>query len=98
MQKTSKINNWDKLPIILDLQTVALIFNVTEVTVKNWIYKGHLKGSKIGRKWIFDKEYIKTLTDAKRMNTLQESEKNRDINLKRFSEEVKTSFCSDCKE
>lgn len=65
MQKTSIINNWDKLPVILDLQTVALIFNVTESTVKSWIYKGQLKGSKIGHKWIFDKEYIKSLAKCK---------------------------------
>lgn len=62
MQKTSIVNNWEKLPVILDLQTVALIFNVTETTVKTWIYKGQLTGSKIGHKWIFDKEYIKSLT------------------------------------
>lgn len=65
MQKTNIINNWDKLPVVLDLQTVALIFNVTDTTVKQWIYKGQLKGSQIGRKWIFDKEYIKSLTESK---------------------------------
>ena len=65
MQKTNIINNLDKLPVVLDLQTVALIFNVTDATVKQWIYKGQLKGSQIGRKWIFDKEYIKSLTENK---------------------------------
>lgn len=63
--KYKTINNWDKLPVVLDLQTVALIFNVTEPTVKSWIYKGKLKGSKIGHKWIFDKEYIKSITNCK---------------------------------
>lgn len=53
------INNWDKLPIVLDLNTVALIFGVTEVTIKQLLYKGELKGKKLGKKWIFDKEYIK---------------------------------------
>lgn len=65
LYKNQVINNWDKLPVILDLQTVALIFNVTEVTVKHWIYKGTLKGLKIGNKWIFDKEYIKSLVNNK---------------------------------
>jgi len=60
VHKTIIINNWDKLPVVLDLQTVALILNVTEATVKSCIYKGILKSSKIGRKWVFDKEYIKT--------------------------------------
>lgn len=65
MQKTGIINNWDKLPVVLDLHTVALIFNVTDVTVKNWIYNGQLEGVQIGRKWIFDKEYIKSLLNNK---------------------------------
>jgi len=65
INKHQTISNWDKLPVILDLQTVALIFNVTETTIKSWIYKGHLKGSKIGHKWVFDKEYIKSLTNSK---------------------------------
>lgn len=53
------INNWDKLPVILDLNTVALIFGVTEVTIKKLLYNGELKGKKLGKKWVFDKEYIK---------------------------------------
>lgn len=65
MQKLNVINNWDKLPVVLDIPTVALIFNVTETTVKHWIYKGQLKGAHIGRKWIFDKEYIKSLVNSK---------------------------------
>lgn len=65
MQKLNVINNWDKLPVVLDIPTVALIFNVTETTVKHWIYKGRLKGAQIGRKWIFDKEYIKSLVNNK---------------------------------
>lgn len=67
VNKYRTVSNWDKLPVILDLRTVALIFNVTETTVKSWIYKGQLTGSKIGHKWIFDKEYIKSLTKSKTM-------------------------------
>lgn len=54
------ISNWDKLPVVLDLNTVALIFGVTEVTIKQLLYKGELKGKKLGKKWVFDKEYIKS--------------------------------------
>lgn len=64
MVKKSFINNWDKLPIVLDLHTVALVFNVSDLTVKQWLYKGLIKGSKIGRKWIFNKDYIKSLTES----------------------------------
>lgn len=64
MVKKSVISNWDKLPIVLDLHTVALVFNVSDLTVKQWLYKGLIKGSKIGRKWIFNKDYIKSLTES----------------------------------
>lgn len=57
------ISNWDKLPVALDIHTVALIFDVTDATVKNWIYTKEIKGTKIGRKWFFDKDYIKALID-----------------------------------
>ncbi len=55
------ISNWDALPVIMDIEMVALIFNVTTVTIKNWIYTGELVGRKVGRKWFFDKEYIQSL-------------------------------------
>ena len=58
------IHNWDKLPIVLDTKTVALIYDVTPNTVKQWIYNGQLKGYKLGRKWLFDKSYIQALTTA----------------------------------
>lgn len=63
--KRQVISNWNKLPVALDLHTVALIFDVTDVTVKNWIYTGIIKGSKLGNKWFFDKEYIKSLLTIK---------------------------------
>lgn len=64
MLKKAVISNWEQLPILLDLHTVALVFNVSDLTVKQWLYKGLIKGSKIGRKWIFNKEYIKSLTES----------------------------------
>lgn len=67
--KTKTISNWDKLPVALDTETVALIFDVTQTTVKNWIYSGTIQGRKIGRKWIFDKQYIKSLLNSERSDT-----------------------------
>lgn len=64
MLKKAVISNWEQLPILLDLHTVALVFNVSDLTVKQWLYKGLIKGSKIGRKWIFNKDYIKSLTES----------------------------------
>lgn len=59
------ISNWDKLPVVLNLHTVALIFDVSEVTIKHWIYDGTIKGSKVGKNWYFDKSYIISLTSSK---------------------------------
>lgn len=67
--KTKTISNWDKLPVALDTETVALIFDVTQTTVKNWLYNGTIQGRKMGRKWIFDKQYIKSLLNSERSGT-----------------------------
>lgn len=67
--KTKTISNWDKLPVALDTETVALIFDVTQTTVKNWLYNGTIQGHKIGHKWIFDKQYIKSLINGERSDT-----------------------------
>jgi predicted site-specific integrase-resolvase len=67
--KTKTISNWDKLPVALDIETVALIFDVTQTTVKNWLYNGTIQGRKMGRKWIFDKQYIKSLLNSERSGT-----------------------------
>lgn len=69
------ISNWDKLPVVLSLHTVALIFDVSEVTVKHWIYDGVIKGSKVGKNWYFDKSYIISLTSNKTLElTTQKGE------------------------
>jgi len=52
------ISNWDKLPAVMDLHTTALIFGVTDGTIKKWLYKGIITGHKVGRKWFFDKDYL----------------------------------------
>ncbi len=61
MQK--KIYNWDKLPVFLDLKTTALIFGVSNNTIKNWLYSEKIKGFKIGKKWFFDKTYLQSISE-----------------------------------
>lgn len=63
MIKKKKISNWDNLPVVLDLKTVSLIFSVAEITVRRWLSKNQIKGKKIGNKWFFEKEYIKSIID-----------------------------------
>jgi len=57
------VTNWDALPVVLTLSDVSLIFDVTEVTVKHWLYSGKLQGVKMGNKWFFQKAYIISLFD-----------------------------------
>ncbi len=57
------VSNWDKLPVVMDTEMVAMVFNVTTVTIKNWLNSGEIVGRKVGRKWFFDKEYIQSLFD-----------------------------------
>lgn len=59
--KSQTISDWNKLPVALDLHTISLIFDVSEITIKRWLNKGYLKGVKIGNKWLFDKEYVKSI-------------------------------------
>lgn len=63
IHKPQVINNWDKLPVVLDLKTVSIIFDVTELTIRRWLSKGYIVGVKIGNKWLFDKNYIKSLVN-----------------------------------
>lgn len=57
----NKIYNWDSLPVMLDINTVAMIFDVTEETIKKWCKNGELKPFKIGNTVRFDKYYIKNI-------------------------------------
>lgn len=54
------ISNWDKLPVAVDLHTVALIFGVNDATVRKWCSTGKLEGRKLGSRWIFGKEYLRS--------------------------------------
>lgn len=63
MIKNRKISNWDDLPVVLDLKTVSLIFGVAEITIRRWLSNNQIQGEKIGRKWLFEKEYIKSIVE-----------------------------------
>ena len=32
---------------------------VTDETIKKWVCRGEFEGTKIGRKWFFDREYVR---------------------------------------
>jgi len=48
------------------VKEAATKFNVTDLTIRNWIKKGYLKGDKIGRRVLIDaSELEKSLTEIK---------------------------------
>ena len=64
MQKDRTVSNWDKLPVVLDVHTVALIFDVSDQTVKTWLQTGKLKATKVARKWVIDRDYIRGIVQG----------------------------------
>jgi len=63
--KTRQVYAWEKLPLALDVHTVALIFNCTDDCVKKWLQSGKLQGVKIGRAWIIDRDYLRQVISGK---------------------------------
>lgn len=55
------VHNWDKLPVVLTVKDLSLIFDVSDATIKNRASAGEIHGFKIGRQWRFDREYVKGL-------------------------------------
>lgn len=47
--------------MVLDTTTTALILGTSEQTIFNWLTSGQLKARKIGRRWLIDREYIRSL-------------------------------------
>lgn len=58
-QKQRQVYDWNRLPVALDVHTLALIFDCTDDCVKKWLQSGRLQGVKIGRKWIVDRDYLR---------------------------------------
>lgn len=63
-KKNNTISNWDALPVVLDIHTAALIFGVSEVTIRRWVVKKILVGTKIGGQLLFDKKYIQSIVSG----------------------------------
>lgn len=64
-QKARQVYSWDKLPIVLDVPTVALIFGYTDDGIKKWLQQGKLQGVKIGRKWVIDRDHLRQVIEGK---------------------------------
>ena len=62
--KKRTVHNWQDLPLVLDTTTTALILGTSEQTIFNWLTSGQLKARKIGRRWLIDREYIRSLVQG----------------------------------
>lgn len=69
--KKRTVYNWEDLPLVLDTTTTALILGTSEQTIFNWLNSGQLKARKIGRRWLIDREYIRSLVQD--LNTEEEA-------------------------
>ena len=64
-QRQRQVYDWDRLPVALDVHTLALIFDCTDDCIKKWLQSGRLQGVKIGRKWIVDRDYLRQVIAGK---------------------------------
>jgi len=58
------VHNWEDLPLVLDRKTVALILGVSEQTVWNWLKSGQLQANRIGRSYLIDREYLRSIVQG----------------------------------
>ena len=59
MMYSKSINSWNNLPVVLDLQTVAILLGVADGTGRKWVGRGVFEGTKMGDEWFFDRDYIR---------------------------------------
>lgn len=67
---TREITDWDRLPVLMDMQTTCQLLKCADVTVVKQIKDGHFKANKLGRAWLVDRDSVreyfqKTFLEAK---------------------------------
>ena len=53
------ITSWDKLPVLLDVETVCCLLRCSEVTVVRHIKAEHFRGNKLGSVWRIDRDSVR---------------------------------------
>lgn len=56
--------NWDELPLLLSINQMAILFGVTDQTIKRWVKKGLIPHKSVEKTIVFPKARIKELTGA----------------------------------
>lgn len=61
---TRRATNWDAVPVILSLQEVAILTNVTYETVLRWVTSKKLRAKNTERKWFVTKDALMEFVGA----------------------------------
>lgn len=51
--------NWEALPIVLDVSTVAILLDASVSYVRKALERGDLPGGKIGHEWRIDRDKLR---------------------------------------
>lgn len=59
MRFTKTFTDWDRMPVLLDLEDACCLLRRADVTVVNYIKRGYIKGNKIGNRWMIDRDSVR---------------------------------------
>ncbi len=57
-------NNWDSLPVTLDMADACILLKECSQTVRRRIREGELPAKKAGRKWLFSKNDVRNYIEG----------------------------------
>ena len=63
-RRATILTSWAHLPVVLDVHTVAILLDVSEVYVRRALQNGDLPGGKIGREWRVDRDKLKAIVEG----------------------------------
>lgn len=59
MKFTMTFTDWDKLPVLLQMEEVCCLLKCSDVTVVKHINLGHFNGNRLGRRWLIDRDSVR---------------------------------------
>lgn len=55
----TQFTDWNRLPVVIDVDTVSVLLNVHPVTVQKHLKAGTIKGNKLGKAWCIDRDSVR---------------------------------------
>lgn len=59
MKFTMTFTDWDRMPVLLQMEQVCCLLKCADVTVVKHINLGHFKGNKLGKRWMIDRDSVR---------------------------------------